>query len=219
MPNEIELAEHFNVSRSTMRSALQTLEKVGFVVRKRGIGTFVSDEPLKANNLSLNWGVTQVIRSIGAKPGSLETVVAFIPADKYLAERLHVNENTSLLFVERVRTADDRRVVFTQDYVIESLINQFHTEDPIKEIEEFLKEHYSLYRFLEQYMLKTTHHAIARISPIPADEFVANKLEIPVGSGILYLEQVDYDHEGDPYWLAKEFHVANAFAFTVYRSN
>jgi DNA-binding GntR family transcriptional regulator len=39
-----------------------------------------------------------------------------------------------------------------------------------------------------------------------------------VGSGLLYIEQVDYDTENRPLVLADEFHVADAFTFTVYRS-
>ena len=38
LPPEIRLAEHFGVSRSTMRDALATLEREGFINRIHGIG-------------------------------------------------------------------------------------------------------------------------------------------------------------------------------------
>jgi GntR family transcriptional regulator len=218
LPNENQLAERFNVSRSTIRTALQTLEKAGFVIKKRGVGTFVSNEPLKANNLSLNWGVTDVIRSVGAEPGSLETKVTHTSADEHIAQRLHIDVGTPLLYIDRIRTADDRRVVYTQDYIPISLVKGSYGERLFREVEEYLDQNYSLYSYVERSLLRPVHHAIAHISPLTADEKVASKLSMPIGAGILYLEQVDYDSESNPLWLAREFHVANAFTFTVYRS-
>jgi GntR family transcriptional regulator len=189
------------------------------VVRKRGIGTFVSNEPLNVNNLSINWGVTQVIRSVGAIPGTLEMEVSVLPSDPYVSSRLSIRENTPLLFVERVRTANERRVVFTQDYIPVDLLQGLKAEDPAVEVSEFLNKNHSLYTFVENFLSRPVHHAIARISPLTADEVVAKKLNINIGSGILYLEQVDSDSDGSPLWMAREHHAANAFTFTVYRNS
>jgi GntR family transcriptional regulator len=216
LPNENQLAEKLKVSRSTIRSALQTLEKSGFVIKKRGIGTFVSDEPLTANNLSLNWGVTQVIRSMDAIPGTVDMQVYQMPADDLVAERLHIRAGSPVLLVERVRTANARRVVFTLDYIPFELLTGIES-DPVDKIKNYLEENQSLYVFMARYLSKSFHHAIARISPSLADENMAATLNIPLGSGILYLESVDYTRSGDPLWMSKEYHVANAFTFTVYR--
>lgn len=70
LPNEIELAKTFNVSRATIRATLQILEQSGLVIRRRGIGTFVAKEPMLINNLSMNFGITQVIESTGAVAGT-----------------------------------------------------------------------------------------------------------------------------------------------------
>jgi GntR family transcriptional regulator len=45
LPNEHELARHYEVSRVTIRQALTELEKDGIVVRKRPSGTFVERLP------------------------------------------------------------------------------------------------------------------------------------------------------------------------------
>jgi len=45
LPGELVLAEQFNVSRVTMRRALQDLVKEGLVARGRGKGTFVKPRP------------------------------------------------------------------------------------------------------------------------------------------------------------------------------
>ncbi|SFP68405.1 GntR family transcriptional regulator [Caldicoprobacter faecalis] len=43
LPTEIEMAEMFGVSRITTKRALEELEREGFIYRKRGQGSFVSD--------------------------------------------------------------------------------------------------------------------------------------------------------------------------------
>ena len=220
LPNEPELSERMNVSRSTLRAALQILEREGFIIRRRGIGTFVVKEPLKINNLNLNWGVTQVIQSIGAEPGTIELLVCERAAPKRIAERLRLEESEPLASVERVRTADGRRVVFSIDHIpLKILKNPEGEKIPLEKLEIFLSENQSMYRFLYDEMNLDIHHAVAWISPLSADKFVSDKLQIPEGSGILYIEQVDYSSDGDPYVMADEYHVANAFTFSVYRSN
>lgn len=41
---EAEFSQHFEVSRITVRKAIELLADDGFVVRKQGIGTFVAEE-------------------------------------------------------------------------------------------------------------------------------------------------------------------------------
>ncbi len=219
LPNEPDLAVRMSVSRSTLRTALQILEREGFLIRRRGIGTFVEKEPLKINNLNLNWGVTQVIESTGAVPGTIELLVVERPAIKRIAQKLRINEGDPLTSIERVRTADGRRVVFSVDHIPAKFLKTPNGQDiSLTEIEVYLKENQSMYSFFSEKLALHIHHAVAWISPLSADKLVTDKLQIQPGSGILYIEQVDYSHDGDPYILADEYHVANAFTFSVYRS-
>jgi len=122
--------------------------------------------------------------------------------------------------IERVRTADDRRVVFSIDHIPSKLLkNKDGKEIPLTDIEDYLRKYQSLYRLLSEKMMLDIHHAVAWISPLSADKFVSDKLQVHEGSGILYMEQVDYSSDGNPHILADEYHVANAFTFSVYRSS
>jgi GntR family transcriptional regulator len=219
LPNEPEFAARMNVSRSTLRTALQILEREGFIIRRRGIGTFIVEEPLKFNNLNLNWGVSKVIESIGAVPGTIELFATYRPASQHVAKRLNIKEGTKLVTVERVRTANDRRVVYMIDHIPCSLLKTPEGEISAQGVEDYLRENKSMYVFLRKELSLDIHHAVAWISPLSADKLIADKLQVPLGSGILYLEQVDYSPSGEPCTLADEYHVANAFTFTVYRSD
>src|SRR5215470_13900354 len=72
LPSEPELAESLGVSRSTLRDALRILVSEGTLLRRRGVGTFVSTDPLMSiqdglENLS---STSELIRNHGYEPGT-----------------------------------------------------------------------------------------------------------------------------------------------------
>lgn len=219
LPNEIELAKLFKASRSTVRSALQMLEQSGIVIKRRGVGTFVSKDPILVNNLSMNFGITQVIESIGAVPGTIYCKVYEAPIiDKGIATRLEIPENSDVLIIERVRTADGKKVAFTQDIFELSKFYNLTNTDSYDELVEYLEQDQSLYRYLQSCLDKPIHHAISHILPVgSAGTKVTGLLGVPENSVLLQIEQVDYTTCGEPIWLAREYHIADMFTFSVYR--
>jgi GntR family transcriptional regulator len=218
LPKEPDLSSLLNVSRSTIRSALTILEQGGFILRRWGVGTFIARNPPTYNNLNINSGVTQLIRSSGAEPGCVETLITTRGASEHIANRLSIDPGTSIVVLERVRLANDRRTVFTQDYLPQALFCSGENEISLSEIRDFLDKHQSMYAFLHERCAIDIHHGIAWIRPLLAEGYVAEKLELPRGSSILHLEQVEFMPDGVPFALADEYYVADAFTFSVYRT-
>ena len=218
LPNEPDLSAYLNISRSTVRSALAILEQAGFIQRRWGVGTFVAKDPPTYNNLSLNSGVTQLIRSSGAEPGCAELLLATRPASERVSTQLSIELGTPILVIERVRLANDQRAVFTVDFLPLSLFHLSGGDIPLTELEQYIQEQQSVYGFLRQRLSLEIHHGIAWIRPVSAEQYIADKLQIRVGSNILYIEQVDFDADGEPVALADEYYVADAFRFYIYRS-
>src|SRR5438270_817707 len=65
LPSEPELARSLGVSRSSLRAAIALLEAEGLLRRRHGSGTYVTERPLLRNDLSLNFGVAEMIASTG----------------------------------------------------------------------------------------------------------------------------------------------------------
>ena len=217
LPNEPELARRLNVSRSTLRSALVRLSREGFIVSRRGIGTFIADQPLVTNNLNINEGVTDLIYAMGAEAGITELHVGTDVANSRIAKQLDVPTETPIVCIERVRTADDKRVILSRDFIPEHSLEAVWEEFSTGELENFLKDKQSLYKFIKEVLKVQIHHGIAWLRPVIAGGSIAEKLEVSEGVALLYIEQLDFTSDRKPFLLTDEYYVAEAFTFTVYR--
>lgn len=206
-PPEPQLAEDLGISRATLREALRSLEEDGFVTRRRGAGTFATQRPRLHNNLDVNFGVTEAIRASGMEPGTVDTKVEVAPAGPQEAAALDIDPGQPVVIIERVRTADERRVVFSRDVVAQTLVG----EDVLARLDRG-----SVYDLLESAEV-AIQHGVVTIEPIAADRSLSRKLKIPAGSLLLYLRQIDYDRTGDPVLLSHEYHLGDAFEFSVVR--
>ncbi|MCF2618705.1 GntR family transcriptional regulator [Oscillibacter valericigenes] len=114
LPSEAELCERFEISRNTVRQAIGSLEEAGFVVRKRGKGTFVSDPSTRRKGVQYSF--TTEISSMGKRPSS--TLVSFDviePAPKI--KRLMALEDGVMVYCfTRVRNVDGEPLILETSY-------------------------------------------------------------------------------------------------------
>lgn len=207
LPSEPELARRLGVSRSSLRAAIALLEADGLLRRMHGSGTFVTERPLLRNDLSQNFGVSDLIAATGLEPGTLDTRAAREPAPPDVAEAFGIEPEAPLSVLYRVRTADGRRVVESTDWCREELL------DPA-ELSELGGG--SLYDALRAQGV-TIHHGVATISPTVANGQTARRLKVAPGSLLLTLFQVDSTVLGEVVLVSLEHHVADAFEVSVYR--
>ncbi len=209
LPTEAELCEMLGVSRTVVREALRSLEDEGLVIRRHGVGTFVRDHPI-LKNLNFNFGITEMIKSAGFKAGTSHLAIFTEPANVEKAEQLRVAVGTSLITVERVRTADGRPVVYSLDTLIESRL-------PANPFDPQQLSTASIYTILQAELGQAIEYGIARLLPVAAPSHVAEKLNLPPSALTLYIVQTDYSVTDEPLVYSCEYHLPDAFNFLVWR--
>jgi DNA-binding GntR family transcriptional regulator len=209
LPTEAELCEMLSVSRTVVREALRVLEDEGLVARRHGVGTFVRNHPI-LKNLNFNFGITEMIESAGLKPGTSHFAIHKEPADEEKAEQLRVELGTSLVTIERVRTADGRPVVYSLDTLTEALLQQAEFD-----LQRLRTE--SIYNILQTSLGQAVEYGMARLLPVVAPHHVAEKLHLPPNALTLYIVQTDYSAGDTPIVYSCEYHLPDAFDFLVWR--
>jgi DNA-binding GntR family transcriptional regulator len=172
-----------------------------------GSGTFVTERPLLRNDLSQNFGVSELIAATGLEPGTVAARAAREPAPADVAEAFGIEQGTPLSVLYRVRTASGRRVVESVDWCREELL------DP-SDLSALGDS--SLYEALGAQGV-AVHHGVATISPTVASRETAKRLRVPPGSLLITLFQVDSTVLGEVVLVSLEHHLAGAFEISVYR--
>jgi GntR family transcriptional regulator len=209
LPAEPQLAAELDVSRPTLREALRSAQDAGLIFRRPGVGTVKTHSPSLVNDLSINTGVTDLIRAHGLDPGTRDMTVDLRLASGEQARRLALSRPARVWVVDRVRTADGMPVIASRDVAAEAVFKP-------RELTPDALAKRSVYGYLSDKGL-AVHHGVASIHPHAADADLARSLEVSEGTLLLQLIQVDYDVSGRPLLLSYEHHLPDAFEFTVSR--
>ena len=210
LPTEAELAAELGVSRPTLREALHSLEEDGYLRRTRGSGTFVTHRPRLKNALDMNFGVSELIRSMDMLPGTEGlTIYPSTPTERE-AQLLALAPETEVVVVDRLRTANGQPVVYSRDLIPTHLLGEAGA-DLLSSLGQR-----SLYELLAEVGVNVVQ-GVASVMPERAQRRVATLLRVPRETLLIYIRQVDYDEHGRPVLLSHEYHVASAFEVTVHR--
>ena len=209
LPVETELASMLGVGRSSLREALHILEEEGVIVRRHGIGTFIREEVRLARNpLEVNFGVSEIIESMGLRAGVAELQIVRDKANSYISERLKIDKGSPIVILKRVRTADEKPIVYGTDIFPETALGRLNISESFRG---------SLYNFLERKCGQKIDYAVATITPTLANAKICQKLEVSPKSVVLLIEQVDYDIKNQPILYTEEYWCLDLIEFTIFR--
>lgn len=126
LPAERTLAVRLGVSRMTVRRAVDELVAAGRVVRRPGVGTFVTDK--HSQRLSAT-SFSEDIRARGSTPGSRTLGSSVGPAGAALGRKLGLSPADDVLRVRRLRLADETPMAIESLHVPADIVPGLSGED------------------------------------------------------------------------------------------
>jgi len=188
LPTEAELAEQFQISRTTVRLALDALRRDGLLYRRAGKGTFVT-EPRIEQELTRLTGFVEDMLAVGRQATARVVDIREVAADDAVSQRLGVPVGTTVVRLERVRLADANPVSLDVTYLPLEIGRQIATEDlVVHPIFSLLEDRYGIALGFADY----------RIEAAIADRYVARQLAIASGDPVLLIDRTTYSKAGIP---------------------
>ena len=186
IPAERQLGIDLGVSRLTVRAALDELVREGYLVRRRGAGTFVA-EPKVAKGIDIT-SFSDDMRARGLTPESRTLDLHVEMAGARLGRILHVSPSEQILSVKRLRLADGDPMAIELLHVRASLVPGLTGRD--------LEEN-SFYDLLSSRYEIAIVGGTQTVEPTVTNEEESASLGVPLHSPALLFERLTRSAAGD----------------------
>ncbi|OWT65793.1 GntR family transcriptional regulator [Candidimonas nitroreducens] len=204
LPTEVELCKRYGVSRITVRRALGRLVSQGVVVRKQGVGTFVSHAPSKLVQL------TASLETMLAPAPSLSQVVLgmeIVKATGEIAAGLRLAEDEPVMACNMLHCGREGPFSFSFMYVTPDVGRQL---DPKR-----LVEGRPAVCVAEDVFNRQIGRAEQAIDPDRASRAVASHLEIKAGTPLLRVTRTYFVDSDQPIATVVAWYHPQRFRYSV----
>lgn len=188
LPTELGLMARYQVSRTTVRQALDALARDGLIVRKRGKGTFVA-RPYLPTPLTRLTSFYEDMVALGLKPSTKLLSLRPVKATPEVAEKLSVEPGTAVTAIECLRLANGEPILYGLTYLSDEIGSKL---DP-KQIETT-----ALYTILEDFLDVPLIEGEYIIGAAKAGKIVSKALAIPTGNPVLLVERTTFTRDLKP---------------------
>ena len=209
LPRESVLSETLGISRTQLRDILASLEREGFITRRHGVGTIINRHVLEAHSrMDIEVEFLDMIRQNGHTPAVASVQYREDTADAWTAAQLRIPEGAPVIRVTRLCTADGKPAIYCEDILAKSLVQRPYTEDDFTA---------PIFHFLQEFCGVLAYMDLTDIRPTVADAQLAEVFQVPEGSPLLQMDELDFDIDGNPVFFSREYFADGIFRHTVMR--
>lgn len=181
LPAERKLAETYNVSRVTVRHAVEQLVREGLVEQRRGSGTYVTARVSQPLSVLTSFSEDVAARGMVCQSRLISRGVGTVTADEAIG--LGLAPGRKVTRIVRLRSADGLPLALEASTLLHEAL-----PDPA-EVEG------SLYETLARRGMRPTR-AVQRLSAVALDASLANMLQTAEGAPGLEIVRIGYTAEG-----------------------
>lgn len=184
IPSERQLSADLGVSRLTLRAALDDLAREGYLVRRRGSGTYVQ-HPKISQELTIT-SFSDDMRRRGMEPGSRTLSMTTTHAGARLGRFLNVSPSEEIVVVKRLRLADGETMAIETLHIPEALVPGLTPKALTGSFYELLRDRYGV----------VIAGGTQAIEPTVTNEEESAALGVPLHSPAFLFERTSRDEAG-----------------------
>ncbi len=184
IPSERQLSADLGVSRLTLRAALDALAREGYLVRRRGSGTYVQ-QPKISQELTIT-SFSDDMRRRGMVPGSRTLSMTTISAGARLGRFLNVSPSEQIVVVKRLRLADGETMAIETLHIPAALVPGLTPNALAGSFYELLQDRYGV----------VIAGGTQAIEPTVTNEEESAALGVPLHSPAFLFERTSRDEAG-----------------------
>ncbi len=205
LPTEDSLIARFEVSRITVRRAIQNLVSRGLVEIRRGKGTFVAAPKITQELTELS-GFVEDMQAVGRKPTARVISKEIVTADTTVAGQLALTKGQRVVRIRRVRVADGVPISFDETYLPLEIGKKIMTHNlKVEPIFSLLERKYDVPLIEAEYKLEA----------VAAETEVAAALHVKQGSPIFRIERTSYSTGNRPVDYEKLYYRGDLVRFVT----
>lgn len=186
LPPERDLCRELDVSRATLRQALDELEVRGLITRHQGRGTFVT-RPRMATALSGFFSIREALIARGATVVTRVLRTAVVDASRQLATDLALLPGDPVVHLERLRLVDGEPIVLESAWLPSVLFPGLELADVARR---------SLYDVLREDHGRHVAEAQETIEPVILTPHESMLLDVPRHTPAILTRRVTSDRTG-----------------------
>ena len=208
IPAEPELAEKYEVSRITVRRAVEELCSDGYLIKQQGRGTFVSAPHLNRRFMGKSLQpFSELCRENGMKMGAHVVSRQIVPIRPNEMEFFGLEKNALMLHIKRVRLADDEPI-FEE--------NNFVPYDQFRELLDMDLEDKSLFAEVERIAgIKPVGNEGRTVEAVRATAEQAAELGIAPHDPLLHIRAGFVGPQGEPLVMGKQYYVGSRYVLAI----
>jgi GntR family transcriptional regulator len=183
LDSEREICKKYAVSRTTVREALDELEKNNYIYKVQGKGNFISPRVVEQDLIKVS-SFTEEMKKRGKNPTSKLLNFEIMEANSKVSKKLNIEKNELVYKISRIRIADNIPMIYEMTYL---------PYERFKQLTRNMIEENPLYEILKNTFNINITSAEEVIESVLINKLESVYLEIPQGQAGLKFERIAYE--------------------------
>ena len=208
LPSESELCREFSASRASVRTAIAALAERGYLIRRPGLGTFLSPSPRLEGGLERLESILSMAHKHNLPTRMADLDVSLVAADDFLCDKLSLNQGDEVTCVSRTILIGETPVSHQTDHVPTQYLKPERVDHTFTG---------SVLDLLRQACHIDIPDGITEITAVEADADMQRHLNLRKPTALILMKERLFNYSGLPVDYSENYFLPERFYFRVLR--